>query len=256
MSSQLELLLAECFPSIAPSPSRPHDCWVALLLHLLSVSDRWVQEFQEPSDAVQVITAHGQREQLISRLRDEHPTVRQHQAQYDERLRDVLTEALAFAWADLRQLGAPRFDYSEGMPDIHVEDFGWIEAKTIHNSNKDREFWAKQRVGDVLTGTGVVTDVNSLPEGLRNKLESIWEDAMRKFSRCPPGRGVIYVHIASLDWDLSRGFTNEETRAQSSVWADSKRSAKRQVDIVLSYDYSWRHPFRDPFNPVESRGSP
>jgi hypothetical protein len=83
------------------------------------------------SDAIQVIEQHGQMAPLQRCVRQEHPGRRAHRSEDDDRLMDCLTEACAFAWADLRGLGTPRFDYRTGKPDIFVPPDLWIEAKSI-----------------------------------------------------------------------------------------------------------------------------
>src|SRR5690606_38320153 len=105
-------------------------CWISLA----------VREHQDDSGAViEIITAANGRDDLIRRLRAEHPLGARHLEEHDDRLLDVFTEAEAFAWAAATaRLGSPRFVFAEGAPDLATEQDWWVEAKSVRESDVER----------------------------------------------------------------------------------------------------------------------
>jgi hypothetical protein len=82
----------------------------------------------EVSAAIDVIEKRGQLARIRRRLLDVHPRRGAHKCSYDGAIVDCLTEACAFAWADLRG-PHPQFDFGKGKPDICAPPDVWIEAK-------------------------------------------------------------------------------------------------------------------------------
>ena len=116
-------LLASALPSVISDPSSA-DCWA----WKAAQADR--PDLAALSEAITVVARYRELQKLQRRLRKEH-TVRRnrvHQAEDHQKLLDCLTEACAFAWADLRGLGAPRFDFRPGMSDVAVPPDLFIEA--------------------------------------------------------------------------------------------------------------------------------
>ena len=102
MTSRLAQFLETVFPTA--DGDLPAECWVSkVLLKPETVG------LNTLSEALEVVERHHQLEALETKLKREHPLDKPHQREYDDRVLDVLTEACAFAWADLRKLGSPKF---------------------------------------------------------------------------------------------------------------------------------------------------
>ena len=171
MQSKIARFLEEAFPSVARDPAP--DCWVSKAMR----SGR--PEFSILSSAIDAVERHGQLGRLNDKVKLQHPSDKPHQSQYDARVRDALTEACAFAWADLRGLGPPIFSDAEGAPDVQLDTGFWVEAKAIHSSDEDAE-----RIEEMLEGREAAGgNVRPTGPGLFNKLDSAFDDAAKKFSR-------------------------------------------------------------------------
>ena len=167
----LSRLFGDVFPSLLDS-SIPGQCWVAKSITIQR------PELGVFSDALEVVERYGELGALKKKLKPLHPVNDEHDVQFDERVRDCLTEACAFAWADLRGLGAPQFSLAEGTPDILLDTGRWIEVKAIHGSQVDAKRTNRMLAGEVVSG-----QVTPPESGLYGKFESSLMNAMRKFAR-------------------------------------------------------------------------
>jgi hypothetical protein len=230
--SRLAEVLAEVFPSIAKRSAGTADCWVAQLL-----------QHDHPRDsagisrAIETVDRYDELSALELRLTREHPVDRPHQGQYDERVLDCLTEACAFAWADMRQLGCPAFCWAAGAPDIHTPTH-WIEAKAIHRSKEAKELSQRMPRNEVVT-------YGCREPGIRliGKFDSAFEDAKRKFERQQGGNRVVFFNFTWLDefsWH-----SGDQVLDELKDWAKSKAIREPTIDVVMCYAYNWERPFWD-----------
>ena len=232
--------LSGIFPELTTEHAPP-ECWIVQAIHH---TESMLDTF---SEAVQVIEKHGGLEALLARVKREHPTSRPHNEQYDARVRDVLTEACAFAWASMRNLGVPTFTVHEGAPDIQLNTGRWIEAKAIHNSRRDDE-----RIRDMIGGAIVSGRGKTLGPEVFRKLESALNGALRQFDRQNGQASVVFFNLTALDMDTSRH--EGDPFSMLGEWAKDKEEELRRlgktgdVALVLCYGYNWKNPFRDPFN--------
>ena len=234
MSSRLMRLLREVFPTLADNPAAQPQCWVSKTLK----RDR--PKLKAVSEAIQVVERYGQIGPLPARLKREHPVDKPHQRQYDERLLDALTEACAFAWADLRNLGSPRFSDAEGAPDIHLDTGYWVEAKAIHSSLEEAKRTEAMLEGRV--DTGAVTEAGP---GLFNKFDSAFADAGKKFNRQGGEANVVFFNLTMLD---SPQWFADDTLARVAEWAGEKELREPATRVVICYSYDWREPVKDGFS--------
>jgi hypothetical protein len=232
-SSSLGQLLAEVFPSLFLVPSPIPDCWISRFARV----DPSAPQIASLSAAIDVVRRQAQLAPLRARLIDEHPTKRQHQEQYDQQVINCLTEACAFAWADLCQLGRANFDYREGAPDVYVEQATWVEAKSINPSQADRALTRHMaKTGAVISG-----DVPSIGPGLLSKFQYSYEDARRKFARQGQGRYFVFFNLTQLDMNLWP--RTQEILEMLVNWAEAQVEHDPSIGITMTYAYDWQHPF-------------
>ncbi|MCK9519211.1 MAG: hypothetical protein M0R74_09360 [Dehalococcoidia bacterium] len=232
MSSRLIGLLRDCWGNTR----FPERCFVQLA---------YAEEQDDLGDVTDLVTAMGGRDDLITRLRAEHPTDRPHNEQFDLRLLDAMGEALAFAWLTLQEFGNPQFCLREGYPDLCVPNKIWVEAKTIHLSDAER-----QEIRDgVERGGGIYSRVGwrrrDFPRPLRRKFEDAWANALRKFERVDPDghqAALVWFRIGGFDWPLSPYATLHHLKE----WAEQIRP--RKTGLVLVKYWNWAQPefYREP----------
>jgi hypothetical protein len=194
------------------------------------------------SAAIQVVAEHGQLPALEKRVRQEHPSKRAHREGDDDRLLDCLTEACAFAWAALRQLGTPQFDYKAGRPDVHVPPDTWIEAKAVHPSQASNEEMALMMAGEISVGYVAPPGQN---RGL-NFLSSL-QDALKKFTRLGNGQWIVFFNLPSVD--VNQIPDRAAVLSRYVALLNAQEQANPGVRIVFCEGYDWRAPRRDPFRP-------
>jgi len=244
LASPIVDLLSEVFPAVAAdSVSVPRSCWVARVLRSEGYG------LDSLSEAVLVVTRHGQRDLLKKRLAGEHPIgrLRAHHPQYDRAVRDCLSEACAFAWADLRGLGVPSFTFLEkGTPDVRVDAAeqqrtSWIEVKAIHPSDEDNA----QTEQMMSTGQSSRGEVPIGPaEGLISKFEYGFQNAKVKFNRSRHATPILFYNLTMVD--MSHFLRWKFDRDEILEWVERKRTEDPKVSIVICCKYDWRHPFLDP----------
>ena len=229
---KLQLFLGKVFSGITEQ-AQP-GCWVSKALN----SER--PELNNLSAAIEIVERYDQLEALTEKLKREHPLDKPHQRQYDHRVLDVLTEACAFAWADLRKLGSPKFSDAEGTPDVYLDTGYWVEAKAIHSSKEDAELTQRMIKGYVAGGA-----VTQPAPGLFNKLGSALGDATGKFNRQRGDNNVVFLNVTIVD--LPQIPIKNQVLGQIKDWADGKELTDPSVSIVLCHSYNWQEPVRDPF---------
>ena len=141
----LSSLLNRVFPGVADSAA-VDGCWIAKAIS----SQR--KELDVFSEALIEIEKWEELQSLETKLQREHPLDRDHDPQYDRAVRDILTEACAFAWASSRGLGHPKFWDAEGTPDICLDTGGRIEVKAIHTSIEEAERMQRMLSGEIVAG--------------------------------------------------------------------------------------------------------
>ena len=237
----LSNLLNRVFPGVCDLASAD-GCWIAKAI----CSQR--KELDVFSEALTEIDKWGELQSLETKFQREHPLDRVHDLQYDRAVRDILTEACAFAWASSRNLGPLKLWDAEGAPDIFLGTGNWIEVKAIHSS--DEEAWRTQRM---LSGEVVSGQVREPSPGLYRKFRDSLMDAIKKFSRQDiqeaSGSNIVFFNLAGLDTPsmvLSEGI--QESLSQ---WADEMERTIRQVEkgvdvkLVMCFRYQWQSPFRE-----------
>ena len=238
----LSQFLSGTFPELI-DPLTSDQCWVATAIRN-----------QDPglvllSEAIEVVDTYGEVNSFRSRLKREHPSNREHNLQYDARVRDCLTEACAFAWVALRELGTPAFSDTEGTPDICLDDDRWVEVKGIHVSQEEDARMKHMLAGEV--DSGQVT----LPgPGLYRKFTHALMDAIMKFDRQPQQKATdsnfVFFNLTSLD--TPQMLKKDSVLADLGNWADEMENCIRAnrefgiVKLVMCYGYNWKAPFRDP----------
>ena len=154
-----------------------------------------------------------------------------------------MTEACAFAWAALRELGTPRFCEDEGAPDIHLETGRWIEVKSVHNSDDEHK-----RMEQMLEGQFNSGHVSMPPIGFYKKFCDSFMDSLKKFDRQNRQEGipnVVFFNLNSLD---TPQLANEESvNTMLRMVAEEFEKLYPKVKVVMCYSYNWKSPFRDPF---------
>ena len=192
----------------------------------------------------------GELNAFSAKLIPEHPINVEHNSQYDERVRDCLNEACAFAWAFSSGLGTPKFSGGEGTPDIRLSGGNWVEAKSIHRSDDDIARMERMLAGEVESGA-----VAKPGQGLYRKFRSSLDDAVEKLRRQDKSEGtypnVIFFNLASLDIPqeliedkVLLDLTNWASETEESLAADESLS---EIRLVMCYRYAWCKPIRDPF---------
>lgn len=231
-SSTLGHLLAQLFPTLFVEPSPEPCCWVSKFARL-DPQDPMIAGLSAALDAA---ARHDQLGRIAARLRDEHPTRRKHHDQHDERLISCLTEACAFAWADLRLPAAPEFDFAEGHPDVQVGPSTWVEAKSVNRSQADRAL-TRQLLKSGAVVSGHVPDIGAQ---VVDKFQYHYADALKKFARV--GAQGAYVFF-NLELDMLSLPWKDEQIALVVEWAERMVEANPTIGIVSAHQYDWQHPF-------------
>ena len=234
----LSRFLSDAFPELT---NRPYDdpCWIAKAIQ----SDD--PRLSILSTALQVVEDSNQSALLTLKLNREHPSDREHDPQFDARVRDCLTEACAFAWASMRGIGTPIFYDSEGAPDILLDTGRWIEVKAIHHSREEAVRMEKMLSGEILSGL-----VAPPSPGLFFKFDSSLLDAKKKFDRqesqVRSTANIVFFNLTTIDTPQMP--KTEEVLEGLMKWSEMKEEAIPDVTIVMCYGYNWKISFRDPFN--------
>lgn len=231
-SSALARFLARALPTVADHPG-PSHCWAWKAIHFDFT------ELAGLSAAIEVVERHDQSAALERRVRQEHRGCRALRedtsvldyVEKDHRLLDCLTEACAFAWAGMRALGVPQFDYRRGMPDIHVPPDLWVEAKAVHQSEASRKDWS-----------------GSLDENRVLAFIAKFRDANEQFKRAGAGRRVVFFNLTAVD--ITHMLRREAMLAQYGVVLEKMEAEYSPASAVLCCNYEWRLPIRDPFLPL------
>jgi hypothetical protein len=234
----LESLLRSAFPDGPSDASNGEYCLLAEALAGRS-GGRW-------DEAISTVRRLGATGDVVDRLRAAHPTDRPHRNQFEDRFIDVFTECEAFARsADVAKLGTPRFvsrnDKSKS-PDLFVEGWGWVEAKSIHSSDEDKGVWRTARVEANRTGSFPVQFEipQKASDGFYKKVADQAESAVRQRPR--PGdsssaRFGIFMHILVLDIPVF----DDDIWPRIAQWA-SDFARTHGLRLVVCYNFDWRHP--------------
>ena len=237
----LSSLLNRVFPGVADSAA-VDGCWIAKAIS----SQR--KELDVFSEALIEIEKWEELQSLETKLQREHPLDRDHDPQYDRAVRDILTEACAFAWASSRGLGHPKFWDAEGTPDICLDTGGRIEVKAIHTSIEEAERMQRMLSGEIVAG-----HVEEPGPGLYKKFHDSLMDAVKKFLRQDTqhalGPNVVFFNLTGLDTPSM--VLLEVVKENLSQWADEWERAVGQVEegvdvkLVMCFGYQWQSPFRE-----------
>ena len=202
----------------------------------------WVREacaeacWPYSAEAIEVVTAHGARQQLCRRLRLEHPAASAHHPQHDDRLHDALVEAEAFAWAvEVAQLGIPEFCFAERMPDLRIPGRAIIEVKAVRHSVEE------QLAKLALLQSGAARTVSRGPadDAVYHKLDDKLSKAQEQLAASPEiASRVVYFNVR-LDFDVS---SREDSRL--SEWARDG-ATRTGLRLVVVRNGEWWEPLID-----------
>ena len=237
----LSSFLSGTFPGVADSPAA-EKCWV-----FKAISNQR-EEVGVFSEALTEVEKWGQLQALETKLAREHPLDRDHDCQYDWRVKDILTEACAFAWASCRGLGSPKFSDVEGTPDILLETGNWMEVKAIHPSVEEDKRMQRMLDGGIDSG-----HVRPAGPGLYKKFSDSLKNAIKKFSRQDTqeasGPNFVFFNLTGLDTPSM--FHSEDVQEDLSKWADEWEGTIGQTEagvgikLIICFGYQWKSPFRD-----------
>ena len=236
----LAKFLNDTFPGLDRATAA-RSCWIVNAIRSERV------ELNVFSEALEIVFRYGEAKSLQTKLSREHPLDRDHDPQYDARVRDCLTEACAFAWAVYWDQGTPVFCDKEGTPDILLADGRWIEVKAIHRSLEDEERMGRMLAGDVDSGT-----VQEPAPGLYNKFWSSFTDSVKKFERQGHDEtstsNLIFFNLTTLDvpqMPITDHVLDSLTEwAQEAEKAIQEDKALGDVKLVMCHSYNWKAPFR------------
>ena len=211
----LSNLLNRVFPGVCDSAAA-EGCWIAKAI----CSQR--KELDVFSEALIEVANWDELQSLGTKLQREHPLNRDHDLQYDRAVRDILTEACAFAWASSRKLGPLKLWDAEGAPDIFLGAGNWIEVKAIHSSDEEAERTQRMLSGEVVSG-----QVTEPSPGLYRKFRDSLMDAVKKFSRQDiqedAAPNIVFFNLAGLDTPSM--VLLEVVKENLSLWADECEEA-------------------------------
>ena len=237
----LSRLLNSVFPGTADSAAA-EGCWVARAINSQH------KELDVFSDALAEVEKWEELQSLRAKVQREHPLDRDHDPQYDRAVRDILTEACAFAWASSRNLGPLKLWDAEGAPDIFLGTGNWIEVKAIHSSDEEAERTQRMLSGEIVSG-----QVTEPGPGLYRKFRDSLMDAIKKFSRQntqeASGPNIVFFNLTGLDTPSM--VIKEAVMESLRRWAsESEREIEEgeesmDVKLVLCFRYQWQSPFRE-----------
>jgi len=214
------------------SPQLPRPCWIKGALS---------ENQPDFSPAIEVALKAGAHQDLVRRLREEHPLHRKHRLNHDRGLLNFFTEVEAFSWSvEIAKLPQPRFIASPGSPDLLAGDW-WIEAKTINKSDAARDY--DERVIRPLLESGKMvirgptTLAHPLP-GLIDKFQADLEDGLRKWDRQNrTGQLAMFYDCVNIDFGTSKADAQRAIRE----WARREEQATG-VRIVVAWNFGWQKP--------------
>jgi hypothetical protein len=226
--TNLVTLLKEAFPH---PDSLQEDCWVWDAIE----ANQW-----DFGPEIEIVSTHGGRPDVLRRLREAHPVHRPHLEEHDDRILNVFTEVLAFAWAkEVAGLGVPRFVLAPGSPDLQVGEW-WVEAKTVERSEVARA----QAIADrpILKSDGIImrgaTDALPPAPGFLNKFQYHLEDSLKKWDRQQQsGRLAVFINLAHIDFPITR----DGSRTLIVEWA-IRVEKEHSIRVVICDGWRWRAP--------------
>jgi len=224
--------LASAFPEHADLQP---DCW----LHRAIASN---YDGRGVGEAARVVAASPMADAAIRRLRLEHPLDRGHRAEHDTHLVLAFTEFEAFAWAvEIAGLPPPEFMVAEGAPDLRSAPAPWIEAKTIRNSDDDREAWDVARLEAAERGDAPYREgVGASAGALIRKFDDQLADSMAKWKSVGgDGALVTFFCLAQLD----AGVDPDEADALITEWALTNATPTSRIVVIRNH--SWDSPLVD-----------
>ena len=228
-STPLVKVLHDAF---GPAPELPASCWIKWALS---------EDQGDFGPAIEMAMSGSAHDDMVRRLREEHPLNREHRLFHDYGLLNFFTEVEAFAWAvEVANLPEPRFITVPGSPDL-IAGSCWIEAKTINKSAEARAF--DERVirpaleaGQIVMSPAIAL-VPPLP-GLIAKFRQTWKMACASGTgRAETGELVMFYDWINVDFGISR---RDAERAVLD-WAKQQERATG-VSIVIVWNYNWQTP--------------
>ena len=233
MGNNLTDLLNELFPNIISN--KQSECWIGKE-KAINPSD-----LQMLHDAIEIVQKHEQLKKLKKRMVQEHPVNKTHKEQYDERLRDCITEACAFAWACEKKLGMPVFDYSKGAPDVHIPPDCWIEAKAIHRSDQSKMDMKKMLNGQIICKNITDDMENTNVSRLLYILQNAYDNSHKKFLRVNSTKSLVFFNIHEIGEGIPP--IADDMKKDIINWAQKKRKATPEIELVICERYQWNNPF-------------
>jgi hypothetical protein len=225
--NELPLLFVEAFPHWA---NLHEKCVVRLGV-----------EGNQPdlSDVVEIVTRFDGRADLIARMQPTHPAGGNHLDEFDRHLWNIITEAVAFAWATESLPAPPAFTDDDGKPDLAAADGTWVEVKSVWESDDERAV-TNEMAEAADRGTLLLRVADSFhpaSQGFWRKFDEGVEDALAKRSRQGNGELVVFFALTGIDFETNR----DDTLKKLSVWA-SRASSEHGCGIVVSSRGEWREP--------------
>lgn len=226
-------VLRELFPELVEDAGGAYDtCWI------VKAHRRNWRDLDGLSGAAAIVDEFGNLDVLKRKLKREHPLLRNRHDRPNKRAikrhcnQDVgfincLTEATAFAWVTLRDLGTPRFVEKKGAPDIRVDQKYWVEAK------------AKLPTGAWWQGPPP-------PHLLNRQFHRAIKQFMRQESR---QNNIVFLNLYGiLDVSWEKGHS-ERSVAPFVKWAEMKELEFEAlgVTVVICSNFDWKNPIRDPW---------
>jgi hypothetical protein len=206
-----------------PPSAEPPNCW---LHRAYSRGDGYLSGID---DALAIVAQSGELEALCARARKSHA---KHSDQTDARFVDVLTEAVAFAWAAGRIRGTPRFTDDISKPDILSDGGIGCEAKSIHPP-QDR------RAESSYAGPMLATP----SDGLLRKLRSDGAKAASQLSAADCREGLLFVNVVGLA-DLAEDISNRAIVANLAASAPALLATHPALTVIaIAWNFGWKAPF-------------
>ncbi len=224
-------VLSETLPEVVANLDKyvALDCWIGRVLQRPHLH----HEFENISAALDIVVASTSAEVLKTKIRREHPAMREHKEQHDIRVLDCFTEAIGFAWAQ-KHYGSAELRDNQGEPDVFVSPATWVEVKTIHHSDADRAQikWMRK------TGEAVMVQAEAFqPRPLLMKFESALADATKKFQRVGSLHGAVFFHLSGLD--LGALIQDDVVFQSLRRWLQHKERQPTNMRFALAYNYKW-----------------
>ena len=198
-----------------------------------------IENQSDLTEEIRILDRVGGRQDLIDRLRRQHPVRRSHKVEHDRNFWRAWTEAIGLAWAvETAGYESPQFTPDEsGLPDLDLGSRRWLEAKTVDNSPEEAAILDQQAAAGF--GMRMFAHMSDLDQNVLRKFEDHLQNALNKSERTECDELTVFYSIS-----IDGGTSQRSAYREIEVWA-TEAADRVGVRIVIVKNMKWQNPFVD-----------